>query len=606
MPMKSTTQRQMEIFDLEEKPRKKRSGALKKRSSGKSGSNRAPKSHSGTASSTPARKKASRGKASGSAGHGTKQGKSASKRNMSTQNTKAGKKNIQSKKRNTVQENPLARRSSAVLLVENESARRSSAAAEKRRPKSVGEKRPNHRKHRRKSSGGFAVLSAFLLMMILSLAGVGVWRTQEYRALAEMKEEVSRQTFFEGTTVDGIELSGMTLQQALEYWDTQVEPAYRQAAVVLDDGTQVTAQQLGYTSNYADILNTAWNAGRSGSLVQRYRKIQAAKARPASYEVSRTLYDDALVQNYVATLAVQINAEPEDAKVKSFNVDSYAFEFEPEKNGYKLDQGALVRDIETALSAGGGNVQMQIETLTPEVTLENVSSQYGMISYAITNASSSKSNRLENIRLSLEMINGTCLEPGETFSFNEVVGERTTERGFKVATAYSSGKVTEEVGGGICQVSTTLFNAVVKADLEINERHSHSLTVSYVDLGKDAAVDWGNKDLKFTNNSDDRVYICCYLTEDKRVRVGVFGRMLENGETITLEGVRTGTVDYDTKYQMNLELYSGQTRVVQNGKQGYTATTYKIWWDAQGNEIRREELCKSRYQATDEIIEYGP
>ena len=87
---------------------------------------------------------------------------------------------------------------------------------------------------------------------------------------------------------------------------------------------------------------------------------------------------------------------------------------------------------------------------------------------------------------------------------------------------------------------------------------------------------------------------------------GVFGRLLEDGVTITLEGVRTGTVDYDTEYQLNMSLYSGQTRVVQSGKEGYTATTYKIWWDAQGNEIRREELCKSRYQATNQIIEYGP
>ena len=166
--------------------------------------------------------------------------------------------------------------------------------------------------------------------------------------------------------------------------------------------------------------------------------------------------------------------------------------------------------------------------------------------------------------------------------------------------------MTEEVGGGICQVSTTLFNAVVKADLKVDERHSHSLTVSYVDLGKDAAVDWGNKDLRFTNTSSDRVYICCYLTEDKRVRVGVFGKLLEDGVSITLEGVKTGTIDYNTEYQMNFTLFTGQTRVTQNGKKGYTATTYKIWWDANGNELRRSELCKSTYQATPEIIEYGP
>ena len=173
--------------------------------------------------------------------------------------------------------------------------------------------------------------------------------------------------------------------------------------------------------------------------------------------------------------------------------------------------------------------------LAPEVTLEDVSSRYGMIASAVTDASSSSSNRIENIRLAMSIIDGTRLAPGEQFSFNDRVGERTKARGFKVATAYSGGTVTEEVGGGICQVSTTLFNAVVKADLRVDERHPHSLTVSYVDLGKDAAVDWENKDLKFTNTSEDYVFICCQVTDDKRLRIGVFGRLLPNGETITVE-----------------------------------------------------------------------
>ena len=159
--------------------------------------------------------------------------------------------------------------------------------------------------------------------------------------------------------------------------------------------------------------------------------------------------------------------------------------------------------------------------------------------------------------MALQLINGTHLAPGESFSFNDTVGKRTTERGFKVATAYSSGEVTEDVGGGICQVSTTLFNAFVKADMQIDERHNHSLTVAYVDKGKDAAVNWGNQDLRFTNNSSDSVYICCYLTSDKRVRFGIFGKLLPNGESITVEGVTTGKIDFETVYQANPSMASG-------------------------------------------------
>lgn len=567
-----------------------------------------PRKKSGSASSKSGSKKTD------AVQHTSNSQKSVSKGTGSRSKTSNGRMKNQSnakRRKISVDENPLSRRNSQVLMVDEppRRVRRNDFDGydeydryerPSRRPVSGGKKR------RKKKKGGFSPMSAFLLMIILCLCGFGYWRVQEYQELCRMKAIVSRQTFYEGVTVDGVDVSQMTLAQALDYFDTQIEPSYRQATVVLDDGTAVTAEQLGYSSNYADVLTSAWSAGRNGSLVERYKRIQLAVQTSGDHSVSRVPYDDQLVREYVAQIAQQVDTPARDASLKAFNIETYEFEFESEQVGYTLNQESLVASIENALSNGGGNISMLIATQQPQLTKETVASQYGMISSAITNASSSSSNRLSNIRLALSAINGTYLDPGESFSFNEVVGRRTTDRGYKTAAAYSSGKVTEEVGGGICQVSTTLFNAAVKADLKIDERHPHSLTVSYVDLGKDAAVDWGNKDLKFTNTSDDRIYICCYLTDDKRVRIGVFGKLLPDGMSITVEGQKTGTVDYKTEYQMNFTLYSGQTRVIQQGKKGYKAVAYKIWWDAQGNELKREELCKSTYQPTSEIVEYGP
>ena len=511
------------------------------------------------------------------------------------------------KRRNTIEENPIARRSSHIYD-EMEAPRRQ--VQRRPDPYDYPPQRPNRsvpakKKRRKKKKSAFSFVSFLLLLMICGCVGLGVWRVQEYEKLQEMKAVVSRQTFYDGTTVDGIDVSQMTLEQAISYWNTQVEPAYRQTAAVLNDGTSVTAEQLGYSSNHADVLSGAWNSGRSGSLVERYERMTQYSAQPKSYTVTRSMYDEELVRQYAGSIAQQVNQEPVNARLRDFNTETYAFEFDPHQPGYQLNEQALSRDIANALSNGGGSVQMQVDAVQPQFTVENVSSQYGMISYAVTNASSSSSNRLSNIKQALSSINGIWLDPGETFSFNEVVGQRTTARGYKTATAYSGGKVTEEVGGGICQVSTTLFNAAVKADLDIKERSAHSLTVSYVDIGKDAAVDWGNKDLKFTNNSDDRVYICGYVTDDKRVRIGVFGKLLDNGVTITVESEKTGSKDFNTEYQMNFSMPNGKTKVVQEGKKGSSATTYKVWWDSNGNEIKREQLCKSNYQSTPEIIEYG-
>ena len=454
----------------------------------------------------------------------------------------------------------------------------------------------------RRTSG----LTAFLAVCIAAILGLAGWQAVRYQDFLTMKSAVAEQGFYDGTTVEGIDVSDMTLESALAYWEAEVEPAYAQRTVSLDSGATLTAAQLGYSSDYAAVLARAWNAGQTGSLEERYTRIAERQAQPASYSVTRTLYTDSAIESFAESMAAQIDRPAQDAALESFDVDSFQFTYVEEVAGSRLDTQALARDIAQALDAGGGSVALSVESIQPEVTVASLSSQYGMIAYAVTNASSSSSNRLTNIALSLELINGTRLDPGETFSFNETVGERTTDRGFKVATAYSSGEVTEEVGGGICQVSTTLFNAAVKSDMEIVERHNHSLTVSYVDLGKDAAVDWGNKDLRFTNTGDEPVYIVCLLTDDKHVRIGFFGKLLPNGESITVEGETTGTIGYETVYQPNLSFPSGYSEVTQRGRNGYTAVAYKIRWDAEGNQISSELLCSSTYRTTNEIIEYGP
>lgn len=485
----------------------------------------------------------------------------------------------------------------AVLLVDNDPYDDFLREAEAHSPKKKGSQRKNSK------AKGTALALLMMIGCVVALAG---WQYTQYQTFLTMKAAVDRATFYEGTYVEGVDVSGMTLEQAREYWATGVEPGYSQRKVTLSNGATFTAEELGYSSDYAAVLTNAWSAGRSGSLVERYEALSQRRDQTANYRVTRMPYTAQAIENCVSAIAEQIDRPAEDAKIASFDTSSYVFQFTDEVVGSQLDTNQLASDMASALDAGGGTVELVVRSIQPEVVKADISEKYGMIASAVTNASSSSSNRLANIKRAIELISGTCLKPGETFSFNGVVGERTTDRGFKTATAYSSGTVVEEVGGGICQVSTTLFNAAVKADLEIVERHNHSLTVGYVDKGKDAAVNWGSQDLRFTNTTDDNIYICCYLDGDKRVRFGIFGKLLENGEYITVESETTGHVDYETEYRANASLPTGATQVVQNGKQGYKAVAYKIRWDKNGSKISSELLCKSTYKATKEIIEYGP
>lgn len=463
-------------------------------------------------------------------------------------------------------------------------------------------KRPSKKKKRART----LETTLALLILIGCVAALAGWQYTRYQDFLVMKAAVDRPTFYEGTMVEGVDVSQMTLEQAIEHWKTEVEPGYSQRKVTLSNGAAFSAEELGYTSDYMTVLGNAWNSGRRGSLEERYEALSFRQAQTANYQVTRTPYNEEIIGKCVEAIAEQINRPAENAKIESFDLSNHEFRFSDAVTGSQLDAEQLRADMTKALDAGGGTVELVVRAIQPEIQKNDIAPLYGMITSAVTNASSSSKNRLANIKLAAEYINGVCLKPGETFSFNDVVGKRTSERGFKVATAYSSGKVIEELGGGICQVSTTLFNAAVKADLEIVERHNHSLTVSYVDRGKDAAVNWDSQDLRFTNNSDDNVYILSYVDSDKRVRVGVFGKLLPNGETITVEGVTKDEIEYETVMQPNLALPTGMTAVAQKGKVGYKAEAYKIRWDADGNRISRELLCKSTYRSTNEIIEYGP
>ena len=129
------------------------------------------------------------------------------------------------------------------------------------------------------------------------------------------------------------------------------------------------------------------------------------------------------------------------------------------------------------------------------------------------------------------------------------------------------------------------------------------MPVSYVDKGKDATVNWGSQDLKFKNNTDSTVYIACVLTSDKRVKVGIFGKTLPDGVTITLEAETVATYNFDTTYQENAFLAPGAQNVIQAGRKGYKAVAYKVTWSKDGSVLNKEALCTSTYSKRDAIIE---
>src|SRR5690625_1401976 len=205
----------------------------------------------------------------------------------------------------------------------------------------------------------------------------------------------------------------------------------------------------------------------------------------------------------------------------------------------------------------------------------------------------------ENIRLAASMISGTVLEPGEVFSQNEIAGPYTEERGYLEGEGYVGGEVVKDFGGGVCNVATTLYNTSILSDVEIVERHNHSMPVSYVPYGQDAAVAYGYKDFKFKNNTNDPILIWAELV-DNRLYIGFYGK--EAGPEITWEHEILSETKTTTEYRINPEFGEGEENVLIEGMDGKVVkSVLKVKY--QNGEEKTKELGKSVYNPLINLIE---
>ena len=215
----------------------------------------------------------------------------------------------------------------------------------------------------------------------------------------------------------------------------------------------------------------------------------------------------------------------------------------------------------------------------------------------------SNGNRSTNIYLAAKKINGTVVMPGETFSYNQTVGKRTIDAGFKEAGAYANGQVVQEVGGGICQVSSTLYNACLYANLEIVLRYNHLFECSYVDAGRDATVSWGGPDFKFKNSRKYPVKVAA-SGSGGTVTVSIYGLEEEEEYTVKVTSNKTSIIDYTVEYVDDPNIEEGKEVVEQSGHNGCTSEAYKILYK-DGQEYSRTLLSKDRYSALKTIIRKG-
>ena len=288
-------------------------------------------------------------------------------------------------------------------------------------------------------------------------------------------------------------------------------------------------------------------------------------------------------------------------EVKDAYYTTNPFTIYPEVNGVDFD----IENAKTIISEPKEQYEIPLIITKAEKTVQEIGTEAfpDLLATFSTKYNAGDTNRTTNLKLSAGKINGTVLLPGDEFSYNKIVGERTIQPGYKMAATFSGGKVVDGLGGGICQISSTLYDAVVMANLDVTVRRNHQFVTSYLPGGKDATVVWGSQDFKFVNSRKYPVRITATVSGGVAT-VQVWGVKEEVEYDITIETKKTATIPYTTQYVKDSTLPKGTQKVVQNGNNGSKYEAYKVM-RLNGEVVSRTLLSKDTYNAKNKIVKIG-
>ena len=281
-------------------------------------------------------------------------------------------------------------------------------------------------------------------------------------------------------------------------------------------------------TNYKE--NMATESSTEESSTEKEKKKKKKKEETTSETESQVIQADYVLQlpdfsdkvnDYVNQLAIVWKMAPQNGDITSYNKSTGEFEFGGTKDGYAVNVSDTAEKVMELIRAK--NFSGEVETVGSKVpaSTASIKDKYKIIA-SVTTKTTSNELRNTNVKLAAAAVNGTVLQPGEEFSFNTVVGQRTAEKGYKPAAAYNQGEVVEEVGGGVCQISSTLYNAVFRAGLTTTYRRAHTFAPTYVTPGTDATVSWPGPDYKFVNNSKHAIGILSWYS-NQTATVQIYG-----------------------------------------------------------------------------------
>ena len=437
-------------------------------------------------------------------------------------------------------------------------------------------------------------LAACMLFLPLKTA-----RTEQN---AEIAVVIDDGMIAQGVKLASVDVSNLSASKAQEKLASEQGQAAlgRNLVLVLPYGEiPIPLSDISAVADTNTAVQNALMIGRNGGITERMQQIQQAKSEGIMLDLPY-IYDEQALLDKIDAIS---NSIPRENVAGTFEFDpnnaEKPFIVEDGHAGFTPDTKGLVQNVKAALGNGdiSGIVVPGIPSGGVPVFKTGTAANTVKIASFTTHVSGS-SGRISNIKTGAGMLNGKVVQPGETFSVNGALGPRTKSYGiWKKAPTNVDGRHENDYGGGLCQVSTTLFNAVIRADLEIVQWVHHTIPSTYVQIGCDATVSTGGPDFRFRNNTQWPVYILMhYDTKAKKLTAQIFGRPLEEGVKIELIGKKTGTK------AMPATQYTTDPDKIRKGRQGKYSETYKVWYKLAEAEEGKEAWVEYKRELIDKFL----
>ncbi len=419
-------------------------------------------------------------------------------------------------------------------------------------------------------------------------------------------DSTAEETIAKGVYIGSVDVGGMTEAEAREALDSYVTELMDTTFTLngYNGSLEVTAEEMGVYVDTEDAVSRALAVAHTGNLIDRYKQTK-------DLESSNIVIDMNLQIDKQATAMLIYNESDElnvEAVDNGLTRENGEFVFVAGQVGYEVDIVSSVNSISDYLANEWDETVNEIALVTTEVEPKGTEEELALVSDLMgtfsTDFSTSSAGRKQNVTNGCSKINGTVLYPGEEFSVYEAVSPFTQDNGYELAGAYLNGATIESFGGGICQVSTTLYNAAIRAELEITMRYNHSMLVSYVPASDDAAIAGTYKDMRFINNTDAPIYLEGICSNGK-ITFNIYGHETrDSNRTVSFESEIISQEEATIQFNLDATQALGYWNVEQSAHLGTVSRLWKIV-EVDGVEVSREVFNNSTYQASPKIITIG-